>query len=71
MSDKHAFQTVQNCFMDTLCEADELIGEGRLTADDVINAFAAAFTSEAKYYSDKAKIYDDILFAISQRGRNK
>lgn len=71
MTDQAAFDNIKMYFMDTLCEADELIGDGKLSADDVINAFAAAFMEESKYYSDKAKIYDDILFAISQRGRNK
>lgn len=71
MTDKAAFDNIKLCFMDTLCEANELISAGKLRADDLLNIFVAALTEDAKYYSDKAKIYDDIYYAISQRGRNK
>lgn len=66
-----AFERMTEYFADTLSEADELIQDGQLTADELINAFVTALTEQAQYFSDKAKVYDDIYFAIAQRGRNK
>jgi hypothetical protein len=58
-------------FADTLGEAEELVNNGELTADEVVNCFAEALTGSHQYFQDTADIYEKLINAVISRYRNK
>lgn len=68
---KPAKERLRNYFADTLCEADEYITAGELSAGELIDLFVEAMLESQKYFADKVKVYDMLRDAIASRYRNK
>lgn len=64
-------ERIRNYFADTLCEADEYITAGELTAGETIELFVESLLESQKYFQDKVKVYDLLHDAINSRYRNK
>lgn len=55
------------CFEDALCEADEYITSGEITANEVIEIFVNSLIAGQKYFQDKVKVYELLNEAITAR----
>lgn len=63
------YELIKEGFDDTLCEADEYITLGELTAGEVLEAFAQSMIESQKYFEDKVKVYESLRQAIQAGGK--
>lgn len=64
-------ERIKQSFSDVLLEAEEFIVDKRITAPEVMELMAEAFTDWWDYYQQCADVYQHMFDAISQRFRNK
>ncbi len=64
-------ERIKQSFSDVLLEAEEFIVDKRITAPEVMELMAEAFTDWWDYYQQCADVYQHMFDALYQRFRNK